>query len=324
MTKRPLANLKEHTLTASSSAVESLPLILKFRPKAFDEVIGNQFVIKALVEAVRSQSRPHSYLFVGPSGLGKTTLARIIASETNSTTMEIDAASHSGVDEMKHLVEMAGIKPLMGSVVYIIDECHTITKQGWQALLKLTEDPPRWLTIALCTTEDQKVPETIKTRCYQVRLKALRPQEIEEYLSTIAQLENWTVNNDVMQNIVQAAEGSPRRGLTLLQAGHAATSRDELAQIISSVDAEVTVLELVNLLVDGNKSWERISKLFTKIDDYDEAVPAAVRLLTNNMFRAESEKQAGHIWSILEALTSQNGWDAKAKLACLVGRMLWS
>ena len=302
----------------------SQPLITKYRPTAFEQVIGNEAAINALVREVNGNSRPHAYLFTGPSGTGKTTLARIVATAVEASVMEIDAASHSGVDDIRVLVSTSGYKPLVANkMMYIIDECHALSKPAWQALLKLVEEPPDWLFIALCTTEVQKVPETVKNRCYRVLLKSLKPVEIEDFVDTIAGLEGWEVTPETFQAIVQAAEGSPRRALSVLQAGHAARNREELAQVVAQVDSDTSpTQELAKLLISGNRDWKRARGLLEQIDDEDEAVSIICSYIAAAISRAE-EAAAQKYWWVLEAFIQANTYDKKVQLICAVGRVLW-
>lgn len=301
-------------------------IITKYRPDTFDVVIGNKEVVGNLAKAVRSPSRPKAYLFIGNAGIGKTTLARIVAKEVNSVIDDIDAASSSSVDDVRNLKEKAGFKPLFAeNMTYIIDECHRLSAQAWDALLKLIEEPPSFLYICLCTTNPKKVPATIRSRCYEVQLKPVSPNEISELLEVVAECEGWKVDGNIMQGIILAADGGVRRALSLLQAGHAAKDREELKKLINKVDIENSpIAEICSLLIDKNKSWERIRKLLTQIEDEEEAIDGASRYLTAAMFRATSPEQACHIWNILEALTTQNTYDKKVQLACVVGRMLWT
>ncbi len=133
----------------------SQQLINKYRPETWDEVVGHDEVLTALQRALSQDTRPHSFLLSGPPGLGKTTLARIIAGDLHCEIVEISGATHSGVDNMREIVELGSHMSLSGAGrrMFILDECQRISKGGWDALLKITEEPPEHLFFALCTTE---------------------------------------------------------------------------------------------------------------------------------------------------------------------------
>lgn len=303
----------------------SAPLITKYRPLSFNECLGNEICIKALSEAVRSDTRPHTYLFTGPNGVGKTSLARIIAKEVNAFVSELDAASHNGVDDTREIVRMAGFKPVNEhpACMIIVDECHALSKQAWSPLLKLTEEPPPYIYISLCTTEPQKVPETIKSRSYPVALKKLKTFEIEEILNIAIEVEKWNVDNSVFQGIVQAADGSARMALSILQAGHALTSKEELSQVIAQVESETNpASQLANFLIKGGNNWRRIATLLGEIDDEAEAITIISRSLTSAMARSE-EQQAQDIFRMLRCFTESSSWDTRIQLYAAIGKILW-
>ena len=305
------------------------PIIVKYRPAQFGELIGNEAINAALLRALSSEtSRPHAFLFTGPSGIGKTTTARIVATHIGAEVIEIDAASNNGVDAMRALVDVGQHMSLSGAGtrMFIIDEAHALTKPAWQAILKLLEEPPPHLYIALCTTEANKVPDTINTRCYHVALRALKPAEIEDLLILVAELEGWTVAPDVMQAVVQAATGQPRKALSILQSVWDAPSRDEVRRIINLMDASDPLIAVCQHLLAGKKSWKIIGEQLQRldIDDFEEASIAAGRYIMGAMTNARDENDARRAWLLLEALLfPANSWDKKAVFIAAVGRMIW-
>lgn len=304
---------------------DNTQLITKYRPDDFDVVIGNELVVKALADAVASQSRPHAYLFTGTTGIGKTTLARIIAKKVDATVEEICAATQSSVDDTRRIVEVSGYKPITGKdKLIIIDECHNLSKKGWEPLLKLTEDPPPYLYLALCTTEVQDVPATIKSRCYPVTLKPVKPFELQQLIRLIAELEGWQVESDIFQAIVQAAQGSVRKALVVLQAGHALKSKEELSQIVADVESEDNpAVKLAQALLKGVTSWKAISKLIEPLKDEEgEAVTTITRYLAGCLSRSE-EEQAQHIYRLLRSFVETNTYDHKIHLYTAIGKCLW-
>ena len=304
------------------------PLITKYRPEHWDEMIGHEAVLGALRRAIASPTRPHAYLFTGPAGLGKTTLARIVAREIGADVLEIDAASNSGVDDMRELVLVGSHMSLMGSGtrMVIIDECHTLSKSAWQAILKLLEEPPAHLFLALCTTERNKVPETIVSRCYHTLLRPLSVTEITDLLLAVSEMEGWKVNNDVLAEIVVASTGQPRKGLTFLQAAHDAPSREEASRIIGLQAENDAVRDLCQALVSKQGGWEATRKILERIqDDEFETVSILVsRYIMAAMIKAP-EAKARQLWMALDALVwPSETYDRKAAFYAAVGRIFWA
>jgi DNA polymerase III gamma/tau subunit len=281
-----------------------------------------------LKDAVQSPSHPHSFLFSGPSGIGKTTMARIIGSVFNAHVNEIDAATNSGVDAMRTLVEYSGYQPLLAAnELYIIDECHALTKAAWQALLKLIEEPPKCIYIALATTELTKVPETIRTRCYHVPLKPCKPTEIEDLLKFVCEVEQWQVNYDVLSAIIQAATGQPRKGLSYLQAGHICQTRDEVAQVVAQVDSESSpVSAMMYFLLKGGRDWTKVRSWLSEVVEGEEAFASATGYLINVMLKPDcAEETAKKAQAILDALFfPRSGFDRKGRFVAAITAYLWS
>ena len=216
-------------------------LYRKWRPQTFDEVIGQQHITETLKNQVKSGRLSHAYLFIGTRGTGKTTCARILARAVNCENpvdgnpcgvcpacrgilegsvldvVELDAASNNSVDNVRALREEAVFSPAtVKKRVYIIDEVHMLSTSAFNALLKILEEPPEHLMFILATTELQKVPATILSRCQRHSFKRIEAPTIAAYLETIAQREGFTLTKDAAELIARLAEGGVRDALSLL------------------------------------------------------------------------------------------------------------
>ena len=305
------------------------PLINKYRPRDWGEFVGNTSSIVSLTRVLQSQNRPHAYLFTGPAGIGKTSSARIIASALSLDITEIDAATNSGIDAMRSLVEFGQYMSLSGSEggrLIIIDECHALSKPAWQAILKLIEEPPTHLYIALCTTERSKVPETVVTRCFDTDYKPISAPEMEDLLAAIADAEGWNVDKDVLALAVQAGTGQPRKAISILQKIWDAPTRDEARRIVSLAEASDPLIELLQHLISGKRSWAQVRVLLARLDDQDmeQQIIGAGRYICSAMMRTPEDKTAARIWELLEALVfPADTWDKKTSFIAAVGRMMW-
>ncbi len=216
-------------------------LARKWRPRTFSELVGQEHVVKALTNALTQQRLHHAYLFTGTRGVGKTTLARIIAKALNCETgitaqpcgkcaacteidagrfidlLELDAASNTQVDNMRDLLENALYAPTSARFkVYIIDEVHMLSRNAFNAMLKTLEEPPAHVKFILATTDPQKIPVTVLSRCLQFNLKQIPQAQIKEQLKKILALEDIACEEDALTLLARAARGSMRDGLSLL------------------------------------------------------------------------------------------------------------
>lgn len=302
-------------------------LILKYRPITFDEVLGNKLAVEKLAEAVKTPTRPHGYIFSGSTGIGKTTLARIVAEAVNASVTELCAALNSSIDDTRALVEGTGFVPITvkPNRMIIIDEAHNLSKKAWEPLLKLIEEPPSYIYIAICTTEYDSIPDAVrKGRCYNVQLKPLKTQEIENLVQLVSDVEGWKVENDVFAAICQAANGSARYALSILQAGHSVKTRDELAQVVATVESEDNpMLQLCGYLIKGGRAWIQVAKYLERVDEPEAALMLACRYFTNALPRSQ-EVQAKEIYRLLRAFTDTHfSYDKKVQLYSAVGKVLW-
>ncbi|MDK6630323.1 DNA polymerase III subunit gamma/tau, partial [Actinotignum timonense] len=221
----------------------SMALYRRYRPERFQDVIGQEQVTRPLMAALRGERTVHAYLFSGPRGCGKTTSARILARCLNCAqaptdtpcgecascrelagdgpgsldVVEMDAASHGGVDDARDLVERAAFAPSRDRYkIFIIDEAHMVTTQGFNALLKLVEEPPAHIKFIFATTEPEKVIGTIRSRTHHYPFRLVSPARMEEYLSQICAEEGITPEPGVLGLVVRAGGGSVRDSLSVL------------------------------------------------------------------------------------------------------------
>ena len=262
-----------------------LVLARKYRPKNFGEMVGQEHVVRALTNALDSQRLHHAYLFTGTRGVGKTTVARILAKSLNClgpdgtggiTSMpcgvcqactdidsgrfidytELDAASNRGIDDVQTLLEQAVYKPVQGRFkVFMIDEVHMLTTPAFNAMLKTLEEPPDYLKFVLATTDPQKVPVTVLSRCLQFNLRPMAPETVREHLTRVLQAEAVSVDPQALRLLSRAARGSMRDALSLtdqaIAFGAGQLSEAVVHQMLGSVDRGY-VLRLIEALAHGN------------------------------------------------------------------------
>ncbi len=216
-------------------------LARKWRPRRFAELVGQEHVVRALMHSLDSGRMHHAYLFTGTRGVGKTTIARIFAKSLNCAKgvsaepcgecsvcrsvdegrfidlLEIDAASNTGVDDVRELIENAQYAPTSGRYkVYLIDEVHMLSRSAFNALLKILEEPPEHAKFLLATTDPQKLPVTVLSRCLQFSLKRLLPEQIVAQMRFILQAEHIEFDDEALTELTRGADGSLRDGLSLL------------------------------------------------------------------------------------------------------------
>ena len=201
--------------------MHDLALYRKYRPKTFKEVLGQEHIVKVLESSVEANKVSHAYLFVGSRGTGKTTVARIFATDIGVSAndlYEIDAASNRGIEDIKELREGVRVLPFDSKYkVYIIDEVHMLSKDAWGALLKTLEEPPKHVIFILATTEFHKVPETIISRCQVFTFKKASDVVLKKMLVDIAKKENFELDAGSAELLAILADGSFRDGLGELQ-----------------------------------------------------------------------------------------------------------
>ena len=287
--------------------VSEAPLHLKYRPKTWDEVIGQDAVVQSLKASVSKESAPHSFLFTGPSGVGKTTLARILANElrcTEQDLIEIDAARYSGVDEMRDVVSMAQYRGFGGEGVrvVIVDECHRLSRQTWDTLLKIIEEPPPHLYWCLCTTEASKVPRTIVTRCHAYELRSVHAGLLFDYLEIIRDEERMSTGDDVLKYVADKAEGSVRQALVFLSAARDCANRKEAHELLAQAADNPELIDLARRLADGRGlTWQFACGVVKNLEQSPEgARMVIVNYLGAALSGTTDERKAARMLTVLE------------------------
>ncbi len=255
-------------------------LASKWRPKLFEALVGQDHVVRALTNALEQQRLHHAYLFTGTRGVGKTTIARILAKSLNCETgitakpcgicaacvgidsdhfidyIEINAASTRGIDDVRSLLEQATYAPTQGRFkVFMLDEVHQLTKEAFNALLKTLEEPPAHVKFILGTTDPQKVPVTVLSRCLQFNLRQMAGSSITDYLKNVLTQENIPFDNVALQLIARGANGGMRDALSLLDQaiayGGNKVDQLEVRAMLGAIDQSY-LFELLHALIDGD------------------------------------------------------------------------
>lgn len=268
-------------------------LYRKYRPKNFDDVVGQNVIKQTLINAIENDMVSHAYLFTGPRGTGKTSIAKIYAkilncenlsdlkpcekcisctqinSNQNIDVIEIDAASNNGVDEIREIRNKIGLVPSNSKYkIYIIDEVHMLTTSAFNALLKTLEEPPSHIIFIFATTEPHKIPKTILSRCQKFDFKKISNKDIVFRLKQISEIENISIDEDALQEIAVLADGGLRDSISMLdQAVSYSSSKITLQDIhdINGTVDEEEIRQFIDAILDKN-----MVSLLEKIENYEE------------------------------------------------------
>lgn len=257
-------------------------LARKYRPSSFSEVVGQEHVLKALENSISQNKLHQAYIFSGTRGVGKTTIARVFSKCLNCMQadspqvipcnkcsaceeikigrhmefLEVDAASRTGVDDMRELLDSVQYKPANARFkIYLIDEVHMLSKSSFNALLKTLEEPPPHVMFLMATTEVEKVPKTVLSRCLQLNLKVIPEAKIQLHLKSLLDLESIEYDEESIALIADSAQGSVRDGLTLLDQaiahGNGSLNTEDVKALLGTIDQSY-IIELVEQVVAGN------------------------------------------------------------------------
>ncbi len=315
-------------------------LARKWRPRKFAELVGQEHVVRALTNALDSGRMHHAYLFTGTRGVGKTTIARIFAKSLNCERgqsadpcgacsvctavdegrfvdlLEIDAASNTGVDDVREVIENAQYAPSRGRFkVYLVDEVHMLSRNAFNALLKTLEEPPPHVKFLLATTDPQKLPVTVLSRCLKFNLKRLLPEQIAGQMRHILAAENIAYEDSAIVELARGADGSLRDGLSLLDQaiayGGGALHADDVRTMLGSV-ARGQVLGVLDALAAGD--GERLLAECAQIASYSPDFGGVLDDLASVLHRLQ-------LIQLIPGYRPEEGSDDDSALVTLAARM---
>lgn len=320
-------------------------LARKYRPRSFDQMVGQEAVVRALSSALSTGRLHHAYLFTGTRGIGKTTVSRILAKSLNCTGadgrggvtaqpcgqcsacreidadryvdyVELDAASNRSIDEIRDLLERAAYKPTVGRYkVFMIDEAHQLTKDAFNALLKTLEEPPEYLKFVLATTDPDKMLPTVLSRCLQFNLRPMTPETVQEHLAQVLQAEGVPYEDEALSLLGRAARGSMRDALSLtdqaLAYGQGRLEAAGVRAMIGVVDEGHTVAWLQALAV---RDTAAVVQALQALKDSGQSATAALDALAQALQSIALEQMLPG--SLLEAQDEPwralaNRWDSQ-------------
>jgi DNA polymerase III gamma/tau subunit len=301
----------------------------KYRPADWEEVYGQDTVVTAMMGVCKRRSA-HTFLLCGPAGTGKTTLARIAAKNLKcapSELIEIDAATNTGIDAMRRIQDVAQLRPFSDSArCVIVDECHRLSGQAMDSLLKVTEEPPDHLFWFFCTTNQSKLPKTLQTRCAKFELKTLSDSLLGQLYSDVLEAEKIKLPSDVGELIIRNSEGSARQMLANLEVCRDVKTKKEAAELLRVALDTNAVIELCRFL-NMRGSWRKAMAIIEKLEDES---PESVRIIVCNYFgkvlrNAKSDDEAVRCLGILEPFaTPYNSSEGVAPLLRSIGQVLYA
>lgn len=273
---------------------------LKYRPDSLDEMYGNETTISTL-KGMLKKDFPHSMLFYGTTGCGKTTLARILANELDCApgdVVEYNSANFRGIDTIRKIAHDCQFPPLGSPIkVYIIDECHKLTGDAQTAFLKTLEDTPDHVYFFLCTTHPQKLLREIRNRCSPIQVDPLNSENMMALFQHILEEEGESIKDEILDVIIKQAEGIPRMGLQKLKQVVDTPRKKRMKIARKAIEEDTEAYELCKMLMSKKATWDGIRKILNGMNraEYEGARRSVMGYATNALLKYNDNPKAGLI-----------------------------
>lgn len=302
-----------------------MELYRKYRPKTFDEVDGQREAVGTLKGWLEKGSVPHSIMFEGASGCGKTTLARILASELGCTSsfnyQEMNVAIERGVAMVESLLLDCKNNFTGGNRVWVLDEIQAVSKPAMQSLLKVLEESPSYAYFFLCTTDPEKILPTLMNRCQHIKVKSLTPSALDKTIRRIAENEGREIPKEVIDAIVYYSEGSARKAVVKLEQCLAATKPENmLALVTQETGLNVAVKQLCTMFTNGKRyEWKDVAKILNSLDEDAETIRRAIfNWLASALLKGWSKYPSSIVAELMDRFQYNTYENGKSQLILMV------
>lgn len=267
-----------------------MELYNRVRPTSFNQMLGNETAIKSLMGFIKTKTIPHAIAMLGPTGTGKTTASKILASKLDcgpGDFIEINGSDNNGINTIREIKSLLYLHPAGSARVWYIDEAHMLTKDAQNALLKMLEEPPKTAYFILATTDEHKLLATVIGRCTKVLFKCLTPKLMRQLLIQTAKSEKLVIEDRVADLIINVADGSARVALKLLEQVQHTDSEEEALELIQSSDTRLQAFEIFRALANPHTKWPDMISILNKVEENPEKIRRLVlECVTTRMLKA--------------------------------------